>query len=325
MNGFIRQFKYQGKDLEQIFKKVDYNFDSGKATLLLSFDRDDIDKEEIKKELEAFLLNDPEIDTTDISFTDFREHEKALNSVLNRDDVLYILVSSGKGGVGKSSVSANLAVQFKDKGYKVALIDCDIYGSSIPNIFGVDSYVPRVKDNILEAAHVDGIDIVSVDFLVDADKPIVWRGPMLNRALGHFFYYTKYSEGVNVVIVDLPPGTGDIPLDLVKIIPQAFQLVVTTPDLNAAAIAIKAGEMAKQMKHTTLGVIENMSYYDHKGERINVFGQGGGQQVADKLDVPLLAQIQIDKPNNGSTYTKDENNYSIYSELVDKIIKNSQS
>jgi len=321
MYELINDFKYGNVPLKDVFKEVETNLEGDKLTVNLSHNKRSFEQDALEEQLKAFIsLFDPKVNEIEVNFSHTDEHENEMNSILNKDDILYLFVSSGKGGVGKSSVSSNLAVAFKDKGYKVALIDCDIYGSSIPNIFKIEE-LPDIQGNILTAAHVDGMDVVSVDFILDTSKAIIWRGPMLNKALSHFFYYTKYSPGINVVIVDLPPGTGDVPLDLAKLIPQGKQIVVTTPDLNAAAIAIKAGEMAKQMKHELVGVVENMSYYEHNGEKLPVFGTGGGEEVADKLGVPLLSQIEISKPRNGSFYEKDEPNYQIYSQLVDSITK----
>jgi ATP-binding protein involved in chromosome partitioning len=229
------------------------------------------------------------------------------------------MISSGKGGVGKSNVSANLASVFNDLGFHVALIDCDIYGSSIPNLFNITKYPPLV-DNILYPAQVKGIDIVSVDFLMQAKVPIIWRGPMLNRALNHFFYYTKYQDDVNVVIIDLPPGTGDVALDVAQFMPNAYQLIVTTPHIDAADIAIKAGQMAQQMNQKLIGVIENMSYYEYEGKKLDIFGIGGGDIVANRLNVPLLCKIPIAKASDGAIFNSSETSYHIYEKLVKKIV-----
>jgi len=323
MKDKILEFKHDGLTLEEIFKKVEINEKDGKVYIVLGYDNDDFDEKAIKQELMKYLKIDLNIAGAKITFKDLMVEELYENSILGKDNILYLLISSGKGGVGKSNVSANLANAFNEKGHKVALIDCDIYGSSIPNIFGIRQYPPMI-DNILYPANVNGIDIVSVDFLMRASLPIIWRGPMLNRALNHFFYFTKYQEHIDVVIIDLPPGTGDVALDMAQFMPQAYQVVVTTPHPDAALIAIKAGEMAKTMNHKVLGVVENMSYYLYEGKKLEIFGFGGGEMVADILNVPLLAKIEIAAPRDGSIYQAGENNHEKYLALVDRINKESK-
>ncbi|MDF9867815.1 ATP-binding protein involved in chromosome partitioning [Bacilli bacterium PM5-3] len=318
----IKKFTYLNRPLEEIFKKIEVNEKDGKIYVVLGYDNEDFDEKEIKKGLMKYLKIDLKIPGAKITFKDLVAQELYDNSILGKDNILYLLISSGKGGVGKSNVSANLANAFNEKGYKVALIDCDIYGSSIPNIFKVTNY-PPIVDNVLYPANVNGIDIVSVDFLMRASLPILWRGPMLNRALNHFFYFTRYQEGTQVVIIDLPPGTGDVALDMAQFMPQAYQVVVTTPHPDAASIAIKAGEMAKTMNHQLLGVIENMSYYMYEGKKLEIFGFGGADMVANTLDIPLLAKFEIETPNSGSIYQEGENNYTKYLSLVDKLIEES--
>ena len=323
MKAKIMNFKHNNTALKNIFKEIEVNEKDNKVYVTLGYEMDNFDEKEIKQELMKYLKIDLGMSGAKITFKDLVAEELYRNSILGKDNILYLLIASGKGGVGKSNVSANLANAFNEKGYRVALIDCDIYGSSIPNIFGVEQYPPMV-DNILYPANINGIDIVSVDFLMRASVPIIWRGPMLNRALNHFFYYTKYQDDINVVLIDLPPGTGDVALDMAQFMPNAYQIVVTTPHQDAAAIAIKAGEMAKKMNQKVLGVVENMSYYLYNNERLEIFGFGGGEMVANTLDVPLLEKLEIEAPKSGSLYQEGEHNYPKYLALVDKIIKESK-
>lgn len=316
----VLNYEYKSNRLEDIFRYVEIDEQDEKVYVTLGYENVEFDEKELKNGLMKLLKVDLGIQGAKITFKDLVAEELYKNTILQRDNVLYLLVSSGKGGVGKSNVSANLANAFNEKGYKVALIDCDIYGSSIPSIFGITTY-PPMENNVLYPANVNGIEIVSVDFLMRAKLPIIWRGPMLNRALNHFFYYTKYSPDINVVIVDLPPGTGDVPLDMANFMPHAYQVVVTTPHPNAAEIAIKAGEMAGTMNHKLLGVIENMSYYDHNGEKLEIFGFGGGDMVANTLNVPLLEKLEIETPEQGAIYQPGEHNYNKYFNIVDKIVK----
>ncbi|MDR1781969.1 MAG: Mrp/NBP35 family ATP-binding protein [Bacilli bacterium] len=314
----IIEHKYQDKTIGQMFKEIKAEIKDDKVYLDLGFEDNNLTIDDIKKDLMKFLKLDLKYKGAKITFTDLIKEDLEKNSIIHKDNVLYLLIASGKGGVGKSNVAANLAVAFNDLNYKVALIDCDIYGSSIPNIFEVDKY-PRISDGILYAYNKDGIDIASVDFLTRSTLPIIWRGPMLNQALNHFFYYTRYQNDIDVVIIDMPPGTGDVALDVFNAIPNAKQIIVTTPHQDAATIAIKAGIMALQMKFDILGVIENMSYYEYEDKKLDIFGFGGGDMVANALNVPLLEKLPIAAPKNGGLYQKDEKPYQIYQELAKKI------
>lgn len=316
----IMEFDIDGISIGNLFKEVEVVEKDDKIYVTLGYEQQGFDEKIIKNSLMKYIKIDLGYSGAKIIFKDLVKEELFENTILQRDDILYLLVASGKGGVGKSSVSANLANTFNNEGYKVALIDADIYGSSIPNIFNITSYPPLI-DNVLYPANFNGINIVSVDFLMRAQLPILWRGPMLNRALNHFFYYTKYDKDIEVVIVDLPPGTGDVSLDMAQFMPQAFQVVVTTPHPNAASIAIKAGEMARSLNHEILGVIENMSYYEYDGKKLEIFGFGGGDMVANTLDVPLLSKLEIKIPEDGSLYQDGETNYTRYQNIVNKIIE----
>lgn len=319
MNDAILEFEFNNIKVKDAFKSVEVNTEDDKLLVVLGYEnKPSFDEKEFKKALMRFLKVDLDQPKVKISIKDLVEEEQLKNSILQKEDIFYLLVVSGKGGVGKSNVSANLANAFKDLGHTVALIDADIYGSSIPNIFEIDHY-PPIENNILHPVNVNGIDIVSVDFLTRSKDPIIWRGPMLNRGLNHFFYNTKYQDGIDVVVVDLPPGTGDVALDMAQFMPTAYQVVVTTPHPNAAAIAIKAGEMATKMNQKVLGVIENMSYYDHNGEKLDIFGFGGGEMVANMLNVPLLGLLEIETPKNGSLYDKDDNNYLKYIDIANTL------
>lgn len=325
MRDAILEFEFNDVKVKEAFTSIEISNEDDKLIVVLGYEtKPTFDEKEFKKSLMRFLKSDLDQPKVKISLVDLVEEERLKNSILKKDDIFYLLVASGKGGVGKSNVSANLAKAFKDLGHKVALIDSDIYGSSIPNIFGIDHY-PPIENNILYPVNIDGIDIVSVDFLLRAKAPIIWRGPMLNRALNHFFYYTKYQEGIDVVIVDLPPGTGDVALDMANFMPEAYQVVVTTPHPNASAIAIKAGEMAKKMNQTVLGVIENMSYYEHNGEKLDIFGFGGGEMVANILNVPLLGMLEIETPKNGSLYDLEDNNYLKYIDIANTLYEKAKN
>ena len=209
-------------------------------------------------------------------------------------------VASGKGGVGKSSVTANLAAAMAASGLKVGVVDADIYGFSIPRMLGVDGRPTQVESMIMPpTAH--GVKVVSIGMFVQGNQPVVWRGPMLHRALQQFLSDVFWGD-LDVLLCDLPPGTGDIAISIAQLVPSAEILVVTTPQLAASEVAERAGSIAVQTRQRIAGVVENMAGLacPHCAEHVDVFGSGGGQAVAEALTrtvgapVPLLGQIPID-------------------------------
>lgn len=208
-------------------------------------------------------------------------------------------IASGKGGVGKSSVTANLAVAMAAEGLKVGVLDADVYGFSIPRMLGVDRKPTKVDDMILPPiAH--GVKVISIGMFVPAGQPVVWRGPMLHRALQQFLADVFWGD-LDVLLLDLPPGTGDIAISVAQLLPSSEIVVVTTPQAAAAEVAERAGSVALQTRQHIVGVVENMSWLEQAdGTRLEVFGSGGGQAVADNLgratgaEVPLLGQIPLD-------------------------------
>ena len=209
-------------------------------------------------------------------------------------------VASGKGGVGKSSVTVNLAAAMASRGLQVGVLDADIYGHSIPRMLGTDAQPTRVEEMILPPqAH--GVKVISIGMFTQGNTPVVWRGPMLHRAVEQFLGDVWWGD-LDVLLVDMPPGTGDIAISVAQLVPSAELLVVTTPQLAAAEVAERAGTVALQTRQHILGVVENMSWLPcpHCGERTDVFGTGGGTAVAAGLtralgvDVPLLGQVPID-------------------------------
>lgn len=236
--------------------------------------------------------------------------------------VKVLLVASGKGGVGKSTVSANLAYAFTSLGKKVALVDADIYGANLPKIMDIDAVELDGDDQgKIFPIEKDGIEVVSTAFLMDSDKALMWRGPMLGKLLKVFFEDTRWSKDIDVMIVDLPPGTGDVMMDVGGFIRDAKIVLVTTPHPSAAHIAIKAGFGALELKQDIIGVIENMSYYEIDGKRHAIFGEGGGKAVAEKLAVPLIGQLPIMRPESGhhSIYKSTEYVGMLYLNLARKL------
>ena len=237
----------------------------------------------------------------------------------------YIGILSGKGGVGKSNVCANLAIALRDLGYKVGIIDADIYGSSIPNIFNLRNVeVLGNADNKIFPIIKENIEIISTEFFNEDNKPIVWRGPMLAKMLNHFFNDVLWSEDLDFMLIDLPPGTGDVLIDFSKFVPESEMILVTTPHINASTVAIKAGIMMNNLNHKIIGVVENMSYYLNpiNNEKDYVFGFGGVNDIKNKLNTVCLAQIPLERPTGQylSIYDKKDRNYQVYQELAKKIL-----
>ena len=236
-----------------------------------------------------------------------------------------LLIASGKGGVGKSTVTANLAYALMRMGKKVAIIDADIYGANMPKILdGVDHQLLANKDNKVYPFEKDGIQMVSTEYLVDKNRALMLRGPMLGKVLKIFFEDTLWDEEIDYFLVDLPPGTGDIMMDMQRFTEDAKMILVTTPQSSAAHIAIKAGYAAKDLSQELLGVVENMSYYEVNGEDHYIFGKGGGEKVADELAVELLAKLPI-VPSENQIYKEIDVAGMIYLNLARKIMEKLQS
>ena len=242
----------------------------------------------------------------------------------------FIAVGSGKGGVGKSSISAFLAISLRAAGYKVGLLDADLYGPSIPTMFGIRDLKPKVVES--EGKHkmlpidVQGLSIISLGNIIDPEQAVVLRGPRLAAIIKQFFFDTLWPE-LDYLIIDLPPGTGDVQLTLVQTIPLTGVVMVTTPQEIAYIDAVKAANMftMDQIKVPILGVIENMSWFepdDNPGKKYFIFGQGAGQRLATKTESSLLGQIPIREGmrqsfDSGNAFQLD----SFYSELFNPIIK----
>lgn len=209
-------------------------------------------------------------------------------------------VASGKGGVGKSSVTVNIAAAMADSGLKVGVVDADIYGHSVPRMLGASGRPTQVEQMIMPL-NANGVQVISIGMFTAGNTPVVWRGPMLHRALQQFLADVYWGD-LDILLMDLPPGTGDIAISVAQLVPSAEILVVTTPQVASSEVAERAGSIATQTHQQIVGVIENMSYLPcpHCGESIDVFGSGGGTTVAEALShnlgapVPLLGEVPLD-------------------------------
>ncbi|MCU1356835.1 MAG: putative Mrp family protein [Acidimicrobiales bacterium] len=203
-----------------------------------------------------------------------------------------LLIASGKGGVGKSSVSTNLSIALAQRGKSVALVDADVWGFSIPRMLGVQ-HPPQVIDSMLVPPEAHGVRCMSVGFFADEDQAVVWRGPMLHKALEQFLTDVFWDDP-DYLVIDLPPGTGDVSISIAQFMPRSEVFVVTTPQPAAQRVAQRAAAMAEKVNLPVRGIIENMSWFTgDDGKQYEIFGSGGGRELAERLEVPLLGQIPL--------------------------------
>ncbi len=242
-----------------------------------------------------------------------------------------IAVGSGKGGVGKSTVAVNLAITLAKLGYATGLLDADVYGPNVPLMMGIQE-TPHAVGQRIQPLEAYGVRLMSMAFLNPGDKPLVWRGPMLNSVIQQFLRNVDWGE-LDYLIIDLPPGTGDVQLTLIQTTPLTGAVIVTTPSDVALEDARKAINMFEQVREPVLGIVENMSYLEYSGEKLYIFGKGGGARTAEKMRVPLLAEIPMDpKTREGgdagrpiATSTGPNAQAAIFEELARTIIERAEA
>lgn len=207
-----------------------------------------------------------------------------------------VCIGSGKGGVGKSTITANIAAALAAEGKRVGVLDADVWGYSIPRMFGVTGRPPVSPERKIVPLEAGGVKIMSIGFFVEEDAAVVWRGPMLHKALTQFLEDVEWGE-LDFLLVDLPPGTGDVSMTLAQLLPQAQFVIVTTPQQTAQKVARRSADMANKVNLEVAGVIENMAgFVTPGGERYQIFGEGGGQELADEIQVPLIAKVPLTMP-----------------------------
>ena len=207
-----------------------------------------------------------------------------------------VCIGSGKGGVGKSTITANIAAALAAEGKSVGVLDADVWGYSIPRMFGVTGRPPVSPERKIIPLEAGGVKIMSIGFFVEEDAAVVWRGPMLHKALTQFLEDVEWGQ-LDFLLVDLPPGTGDVSMTLAQLLPQAQFVIVTTPQQTAQKVARRSADMANKVNLEVAGVIENMAgFVTPDGERYQIFGEGGGQELADEIQVPLIAKVPLTMP-----------------------------
>ncbi len=257
----------------------------------------------IVEDCERAVKTLPGVEEVTVDVTAETPQQKALPDRTGIDGVKNIIaVSSGKGGVGKSTVTVNVAVALVQAGAKVGLLDADIYGPNTPTMLGLTEaevkVQPGTQGEILEPVFNYGVKLVSMGFLIDPDQPVIWRGPMLNGIIRQFLYQVQWGE-LDYLLVDMPPGTGDAQLTLAQAVPMAGAVIISTPQTVALQDARRGLRMFQQLQVPVLGIVENMSYFippDLPDRQYDIFGSGGGEKTAKELDLPLLGCVPLEIP-----------------------------
>ena len=315
------------KTLKEIggVRLVEYNESENKVNLVIGLEDPRTPKlDDFQYEIMKKLKIDMAIAGVKLEFVNIRTRSSQETDILGQQsEVKFLAIASGKGGVGKSTITANLAMALTRLGKRVGLIDADIYGSSINQVMEIDE-LPTQKGELITPVIKENIEVITTAMLIQGNKPLMWRGPMLQKLLRHFLHDVDWSKDLEYILIDLPPGTGDVAMDIQALIPQTKQLLVTTPHPSASHVAVRAGIMAKELKHPILGVVENMSYIEIEGEKHRVFGKGGGAQVAYELETDLLATLPLTQPENGkyhSLFLEEDSLSKEYDSLAKEIIR----
>ncbi|MGH2542719.1 MAG: Mrp/NBP35 family ATP-binding protein [Ardenticatenaceae bacterium] len=251
-------------------------------------------RSQIENECRAAVMRVPGVERVKVNFTSDVARDSRVSSTLNLPVRNTIAIASGKGGVGKSTVSTNLAIALVQEGARVGLMDADIYGPNIPQMMGA-THLPPPRHQRIPTTEAYGVKLMSMGFLVRPDQPVIWRGPMLHQALRQFLSDVEWGE-LDYLIIDMPPGTGDVQMSLAQSTPLTGGVLVTTPQSVALSDVRKGAMTFRQLDVEILGVVENMSYFiaPDTSKRYDIFGHGGGRRYAGEIGVPFLGEIPID-------------------------------
>lgn len=263
-------------------------------------------KEKIADDISAAVGNLADVESTKVTFSTMTKEElERLKAKLGHSKAKgqpgpvpltfakrFIAVASGKGGVGKSTVTANLAAAMTRLGKSVGLLDADVYGFSIPRMLGLEGRPTILDDKIVPLRKGENFQVLSMGLFIGEDEPVIWRGPLLHKTVSQFLTDTMWDK-LDYLLLDLPPGTGDVTITIAQSLPTAELLVVTTPQATATHVAGRVARLAEKTNLKVVGVIENMAYFDNHGEREYIFGKDGGKLLADRLQVPLLGEIPL--------------------------------
>lgn len=282
------------KDLVSLNMIRDLDIDGDKVTFTVMLTTPACPlKGKIEKESREAVLAIEGVESVEVRLDSDVPNDGRMRGLVNMPIRNAIAIGSGKGGVGKSTVSVNIAVALAQSGARVGLMDADIYGPNIPTMLGVEKLPPPIENRLIPAKAYD-IKMISMGLLVKPGQPLIWRGPMLNSAIRQFLSDVEWGE-LDYLIIDLPPGTGDAALSLAQALPLSGSIIVTLPQLVSIEDAGRGLNMFRQLEVPILGVVENMSYLElPDGTRMDVFGTGGGEQLADSMNVPFLGKVPMD-------------------------------
>lgn len=315
-------------DVSDFIKEIRYSEEENKVQLVIKrLGEDESKNQQIQREVVRKLKIDLKLNGAKVMYP-FKKIEKEKTS---KEELFpqtrVIAIISGKGGVGKSQVTYNLAKTLQKSGKKVGIVDADIYGYSIQKIANQYEQMKQTDDKIIPLVDQFGIEIMSTQHFINQNQneAVVWRGPMLNKMLNNFFKFIDFSKNLDFLLIDMPPGTGDVMLNLPGYFSELETLLVTTPHADSAHVAIRSAKLAMQLKMKLIGVVENMSYLMLDNKKHYIFGQNGGANISRELKTPLLIQLPFNNAEDNETRESVRIQEEKYQELSEKIFKSTKN